>query len=204
MVNYSNSIIYKLCCNDTDVKEIYIGSTTSFRARKSGHKTSCCNPNDKGHSYSLYKFIRENGGWENWCMIQIEQYNAQDKRELLSKERYWIEQLKPALNKDIPGRTSQEYYQDNKEIINRKTQTYKQLNREKIRITRTKYKQLNQERICMKNKEYRDANKERIAFLSAQKIECNCGGVIRRDSLSKHKKSKHHLAWEQLSNFIHS
>jgi hypothetical protein len=32
--DYSKTIIYKLCCLDTDVKDIYIGHTTHFTSRK--------------------------------------------------------------------------------------------------------------------------------------------------------------------------
>ena len=37
-INYSNTIIYKIVCNDLNVKELYIGSTTDFYNRKSNHK----------------------------------------------------------------------------------------------------------------------------------------------------------------------
>ena len=38
MVNYENSVIYKLCCTDPTVTEVYVGSTTNFRKRKNQHK----------------------------------------------------------------------------------------------------------------------------------------------------------------------
>ena len=71
MVNYQNSIIYKLCCKNVEVSEIYIGSTTAFKARKSQHKSNCNNENRAGYNCKVYKFIRENGNFQNWDMIQI-------------------------------------------------------------------------------------------------------------------------------------
>ncbi len=43
MVNYSKGLVYKLCCNDTNIKDIYVGSTTNFIRRKSDHKSACDN-----------------------------------------------------------------------------------------------------------------------------------------------------------------
>ena len=102
MVNYSQSIIYKICCRNTDIKEIYIGSTTNFRLRKCHHKSDCNNIKNKSYNYRVYKFIRENGGWDNFDMVQIEQYNATDKHSLHARERHWIEELKANLNGHIP------------------------------------------------------------------------------------------------------
>ncbi len=77
-MNYSNSSIYKLCCNNTEIKEIYIGSTTNFRRRKFTHKYSCNNPNDRNYNLNVYKIIRENGGWDAFDMVELEKYNATD------------------------------------------------------------------------------------------------------------------------------
>ena len=126
--DYSKACIYKLCCKDPNIKDIYIGSTTNFTKRKSGHKTCCNNPEQKqNHSY-VYKFIRDNENWENWSMIEIEKVQVQDKRELEMKEREYIEKYKATLNKFIPCRTPQEYYKANKTRV---LQKHKQLRKKK-------------------------------------------------------------------------
>ena len=71
-INYDNTYFYKICCKDITIKEIYIGQTTDFTRRKSCHKQSCNNANSLGYNIRLYKFIRENGGWDHWDMILIE------------------------------------------------------------------------------------------------------------------------------------
>ena len=48
------------------------------------------NEKDKNHNANVYMFIREHGGWLNWSMLQVEQYEAKDKRDLETRERYWI------------------------------------------------------------------------------------------------------------------
>ena len=42
-INYSSTIMYKICCKDTLITEIYIGHTTNFIQRKNQHKISCNN-----------------------------------------------------------------------------------------------------------------------------------------------------------------
>ena len=56
--NYQNSLIYKIICKNTNIKEIYIGSTSNFRLRKYHHKSCCNNENDK--HYNLKKFLYNN------------------------------------------------------------------------------------------------------------------------------------------------
>ena len=82
MSNYSNSSIYKLCCNDASITDIYIGSTTNFRRRKFTHKSSCHNSKSQNYNQNVYQFIRENGGFNAFDMIEIERCNATDKRNI--------------------------------------------------------------------------------------------------------------------------
>jgi len=122
MPNYNQSHIYKLCCKDTDIKEIYIGSTTNFTRRKCRHKSDCHNINSKQHNYKVYQFIREHDGFQNWDMVLIENVNCNTKLELHKIERKFIEELQPSLNKQLPLRTHEEYNKEyrikNKEILN--------------------------------------------------------------------------------------
>ena len=37
-INYQNTIIYKICCNDLNVKHVYVGHTTNFINRKVNRK----------------------------------------------------------------------------------------------------------------------------------------------------------------------
>ena len=111
-------IIYKLVSTDINIKEIYVGSTINFRTRKCHHKGRCNNETDKNYNLNVYKYIRANGGWDTFDMIQIEEITHDTKQQLHARERYWIEELKATLNKQIPTRTHAEYRQINKEIIN--------------------------------------------------------------------------------------
>jgi len=104
MINYNNSCIYKLVCNDQAIKEIYIGSTTNFVNRKYCHKNFYEKKDTK-----VYKFIRENGGWDNWTMVKIKDCNFETKKQLLEEEKLNIEkETNPLLNMLKPIRTSEE------------------------------------------------------------------------------------------------
>ena len=68
IINYQNTIIYKLVCNDLNVDNVYVGHTTNFRNRKRSHKERCTDPNSKEYHYKVYNKIRNNEGWNNWSM----------------------------------------------------------------------------------------------------------------------------------------
>ena len=152
MVNYNNSHIYKLCCKDTDIKEIYIGSTVNFRNRKCQHKSNCNNINRKEYNFKVYKFIRDHGNWDNWDMVLIETVSCNTKLELHKIERKFIEELKPLLNKQIPSRTKYEAQKEYKKEYNIK-------NREKIKEYQKVYCENNKDKKKEYDKEYREIKK---------------------------------------------
>jgi hypothetical protein len=163
-IDYSNTIIYKLGCKDPSITDIYIGHTTNFTNRKQCHKQSCNTENTRKHNYYVYQFIRENGGWNNWEMIQIERINCVDDIEARTHERRHLELLGATLNKVLPTRTKKEYVENNKESIQKLKQDWYIKNKE-ITLSRakTRYTQ-NLEYIKEYNKTYHsnEANKERV------------------------------------------
>ena len=71
-MDYSKSVIYKICCRDKSITDVYIGSTTNFIKRKTLHKYNCTNEKSKGYNRYVYGFIRENCGMN----ISESEYNA--------------------------------------------------------------------------------------------------------------------------------
>ena len=61
-IDYSNTIIYKIYCNDSSLTDIYVGHTTNFIKRKYQHKVLC----NKKSKLKIYDIIQKNGGWNNW------------------------------------------------------------------------------------------------------------------------------------------
>jgi integrase len=87
--------VYKLCCKDKKIKDLYVGITKNFNDRKALHKQEC---NDEKNKLNVYKVIRENGGFDKWDMIEIEKIECKDKKEAITKEKEYIEKLRPTLN----------------------------------------------------------------------------------------------------------
>lgn len=166
MVNYQNSFIYKLCCKNTTIEDIYIGSTTNFKERKRAHKTNCNNENNRNYNINVYKFIRNHGGFNNWDMILIEKVKCNDKMELCKIEREYIEKSEKNLNSCIPASSRKE--------------------------TCERYRKNNRENIKEINKIYYGKNKDIIEEKAKKKITCCCGSIIRKDSLTRHNKSIKH------------
>jgi len=177
MPDYSKGIIYKIKHNqDYDDENIYIGSTCNLIRRRNHHKTCCNNENDKNHNIPLYKYIRENGGWDAFILIKIHDYNCNSKSELEVEERRMIDMLKPKLNKIIPTRSRKEWYEVNREVFLEKFKEYDKANKEVI---------------AEKNKKRYEENKEVIAEKRKEKCKCDiCGAEVRKSDLSQHKKSQ--------------
>ena len=132
-IKYENGLIYKICCNDPNITDCYIGSTTNIIKRRQNHKTNCHNEKSKDYNMYVYQFIRDNGGWENWSLILIEYYSCNNKLELEKRERYYIEELHATLNKILPTRSRKEYYLDNVEQIREYRKEYYTKNIDKIK-----------------------------------------------------------------------
>jgi predicted GIY-YIG superfamily endonuclease len=98
-IDYSTTIIYKIIHKeDNENTNIYVGSTRNFLNRKYTHKSSCCNCRDKKYNQKKYTFIRENGGWSEWSMVEIEKYPCNNKREAEEREEYWRRYFDAKLN----------------------------------------------------------------------------------------------------------
>jgi hypothetical protein len=106
-VDYSNTIIYKIYCKDECITDIYVGHTTNYIQRKSSHKVAC---NNEKNDFKIYKIIRENGGWDNWNMIEIAKYNCKDSTEARIKENEHYNQLKATLNSCPPYVDKNNYF----------------------------------------------------------------------------------------------
>ncbi len=93
MTDFSKTVMYKIVCNDLNVKECYVGHTINMVKRKCVHKSACNNEKNKSHNLKIYQIIRENGGWDNWTMILVEKFPCEDKYQACKKEREIVEEL---------------------------------------------------------------------------------------------------------------
>lgn len=166
MVKYNKSIIYKICCKNPEIKEIYIGSTANeLRKRKNQHKTDSNNINSKSYNLYVYQFIRDNGGFDNWDIVEVERYCANDKQELHKRERYYIEVLNSTLNSRKSYTTEEEK---------------KEYNKDKCK----EWREDNKDKYAENSKKNNEKKRE--------KVECEiCNKIMNRGNLLRHKKNIH-------------
>ena len=115
MVNYGNGKIYKIeCLSSINPDDIYIGSTTKefLSQRMDTHRSNYKKwLNGKaGHvrAYDLFKKY----DIENCRITLIETYSCESRDALHAREGHFVRTIN-CVNKNIPGRTPKEYYEDN-------------------------------------------------------------------------------------------
>jgi hypothetical protein len=210
-VDYSKTFIYKLCCRDPTITDIYVGHSTDFKSRNLNHK-SCCN-NINSIKYNRYKnrFIRENGGYDNWIMIKLYDYPCNSKREAEKEENKTMIELNATLNSQRPFITEEErketekqcnkaYKQNNKEQLKIYQKEYHQKNRKFILEQQKKYRENNKTKMSELHKEYYQNNKTEICEKKKVKIKCEfCNCEISTGYLKRHQKT---LTCKKFQGFI--
>ena len=114
--DFSQGKIYKIepIC-DHDEGDIYIGSTTKIYLsqrmvlHKKHHKEWLNYRRGLTTSFKIF----DKYGFQNCQIILLENVNANNINELLSREAHYIKTLN-CVNKYIPKRTHKEHYEDNK------------------------------------------------------------------------------------------
>ena len=169
--------IYKIVCDDLP-EYVYIGSTTNFTNRKCSHKSNCNNENSKSYNSKIYSLIRENGGWDNWRMVIINECE-----EGLTKTQAHIieEEFRLKLNANMNSH---------------KCHITKDEVRVNSSVNHAKYRNNNKELLTEKKKEYYQNNKELISSRRKEEMTtCICGCELRKTYLFRHIKTKKHLAF---------
>jgi hypothetical protein len=192
-INYATTPIsfYKFVCEDENVVSNYVGHTANFTRRKSEHKKDCNNEKSKNHHLKVYQTIRENGGWNNWRMIEIESQLCESKKHAVRLEQELIDQYKAELNmiKAFREETIQEYkkkyYAENKNKILEKNKEYYLKNKEEVIEKQKQYVLNNIEKVQEKKHQHYLDNKEYYATKSKQYAENN------REKLSQYYKQRY-------------
>ena len=207
-IDYSKTHFYKIVCKNTTIKDCYVGHTTDFTKRKSQHKYAFCFENDKRYNIYLYQFIRGNGGWDNWEMINIEVKTCKDSLEAKSIERDFIEhydaglnQIKPYITNEERTKYNRQWRQDNREYLQDYMKNYKEQHLEELKNYNDTSRQENQDIIRQKSrlfyqnnkeqyKQYREDNKDTLRERSKRYYEKNKSQVINRTTENTKKRAE--------------
>jgi hypothetical protein len=140
----------------------------------------------------VYQFIRDHGGFENWQVVSIENVvDCLNSDMLRARERYWIETLQSELNKQVPTRTTKQWYEDNREYQLNKMKEWYDLNHEHMLIKMKEYYNINRDKKLKYQKEYAELNRDKKAIYQKEYAELN------RDKKAIYKKE-----WYQLNKDI--
>ena len=163
--------IYKIYDNTNG--NVYYGSTINkVSDRISRHRTNYKHFVDgKRTNCKSFDIIKNN----DWTWNIEEKVEITEKWELYKLERRYIENNE-CINKNVPTRTSEEYYQANREQINERKRHYRETNREQINE---------------RQKQYYDTNREQILEKRKATMECpNCKMTIGKHHKTRHMKTK--------------
>jgi len=147
-----NCKIYKITSlNNPDM--VYYGHTCQTLARRfATHKSN--------YNTSTSKLIIELG---NAVILLVENFPCETEDQARAREAEYILNNE-CVNKNIPGRTEKQYYQDNKEKLNEQQKKYYEEHKEKLNEQQKIYNEDNKEHYLEYQKQYNQDNKEKIAL----------------------------------------
>ena len=166
MPDYSLGKIYKITAKNADEGDVYFGSTCgTLHQRFYLHKY-----NKKYNSKILFNKY----GIDNCYIELIKDFPCETKNELLTEEAKYIQEYK-CVNKYTPLHTHHQWYLENADRIKEKSKIrYYELKKQGIkRILSEETKKKTSERQC-------------------QKITCECGSVVIKQCLIRHKLTQVH------------
>ena len=167
------AIMYKICPKNKELNFCYIGHTTNFAERKRQHmRNTTCESDKKHYHLKHYETIRNNGGWDEWEMVEIEKFTCKTKLEARIREQELIQEHNANLNtlnafiteeerKQKKKSITEKFRMENKELIREQEKKYKEEHKEVIAEQMKKYRQEHKNEIYEKTKEYRENNKEK-------------------------------------------
>lgn len=142
--------IYKIYCLDENIKDIYIGSTMNVNRRRHHHKKNSLEMNEK-----KYIIIRDNGGWDNWKMVCIEELPEYSRTQAQIREEELRVSTQATLNSkrcyatpEQKQQLQQEYKQINHDLLLQKHRDYnlKISNNQELRQERNLKQKINKQK----------------------------------------------------------
>jgi len=190
-----NDYVFYKIINEDLPDYIYIGSTCCFLKRKYSHKNACNNPNHKRNHLKIYQTIIANGGWDKWNMVIISKLDQSTligarihEEELRIKYSGNLNMVKAHTTTEERIAYDKEYNQLNKLEIKERTKKYRENNQLEIKEKNKIYHQNNKLELNEKKKANYEKNKETLK----EKHNCECGVIVRKSDLPRHKRSQAH------------
>ena len=184
---FSKAKVYKI--TDVNYTKCYIGSTCEELSQRMARHRYKFNQhiNHGKESYRTANALFHEFGVENCKIELIEAFPCNNAMELHRREGQHIK-AHICVNKNVAGRTQQEYYQDNKEQIERYRDSRKEITKEYHK----NYRENNRECIAIKKKEHAELNKEKLKAKRSEQHLCECGIYYTTYHKNRHQRTKTH------------
>jgi len=175
--NYSNAYIYHIVDKDGIVH--YVGSTSNFNSRKSKHKYTCNHENSPQYHFDIYKYIRENGGFEQFEIIPIRKIeNVSNKTELCIAENDEIKKFSGLknmrgsyLSPEKRYELNRQYHENNPEKNALYCKKYRESNIEKFRELQRNWEKKNHEKRAEYKRQWQKKNSEKVKEYQRKKYQ---------------------------------
>jgi hypothetical protein len=187
MPAYSKGKIYKIVVDTQEEYKPYVGSTIqTLSNRMSEHRSGYKYKKNICSSFNLF----ERFGVDKCKIILIEEYSCDTHEQLLSRERYWFDnieccnKMKPFITKEERIEYDKKYNEQHKEHYKKWRDEHKEQlaeyykewyeqHKEKVAELGKIYREQHKDQIAERNKIYRDEHKEEIAEKKKEKYEKN-------------------------------
>jgi hypothetical protein len=188
--------MYKICPKNKNLDYCYIGQTHNFTDRKRQHiRNTICETDKKHYHLKHYETIRNNGGWDEWEIVEIEKILCKTKLEARMREQELIKEYNANLNSVSAFVTEEErkatknaittkFKIENKSYVKEYDKQYKEEHKDIIAEQMKKYREENKEKLKEQTKAYREQNKEKCRELQKEWVSKN------KDILKEKRKIK--------------
>lgn len=182
--------VYSIRSHQTS--EIYIGSTTQILCKRmSDHRNDYVQYLNKNRNFvSSFEIMQYNDAY----IELLFQGEFESGDFLRKKEGEYIREM-DCVNKNIAGRTKQEYRVENREYCLELQKNWYDKNKERHAKTCKNWRDTNKEYIATHNKNKYNENKDKIRNKAKQKFTCECGSICGLGDKSKHIKTQKHQAF---------
>eukprot|EP00971_Amphidinium_carterae_P249573 4953613-Amphidinium_carterae.1 len=142
-------------------------------------------------------------GIEHFSIELVEEFPCQTIQELRRQEGVWIKEL-GTLNKQVAGRSWEQYLLDTKDKWKEYHKKYKSEHTEQIQENRKKWAENNKEKTQDYMKKYAQSHLEKVREHKRKwgqknqtyvrtKLTCECGCEVSRANMSRHLQSDKHF-----------
>ena len=175
---YQKGQIYKIV--DVGYNKCYIGSTietlSNRMAKHRNHYKDYVNKTGKVRTKSFDLF--DEFGVENCKIVWVKDYPCNSRKELEAEEGR-IQQETDCVNKNLSGRTNEQYRKDHSDYLQTYFETYRRENKEKIKQRDKQYRDNNKDKI----QQYKQNNREKEKLYNTRYYEKN------KDIINARKKT---------------